>query len=61
MDKDKDKVADGRRPWRTPEIIEVGTVLSATEGEKENVRDPGSNPATYSLNVTSGGEVDLDR
>jgi hypothetical protein len=50
-----------KRAWRAPEIVDVGGVLELTEGQSENVREPGSNPMTYSLNrKPAEDEVDLE-
>jgi hypothetical protein len=50
-----------KRAWSAPEIVDVGGVLDLTEGQKDNVRDPGSDPPTYSYNrMPESDEVDLE-
>jgi hypothetical protein len=50
-----------KREWRTPEIIEVGSIVDVTAGDGGNVRDPGSDPMTYDRNAHGPlGEVDLE-
>jgi hypothetical protein len=55
------KQSNPKLPWGSPEIIEVGAVLDVTEGENQNVGEPGTTPRTYSLNkaIDPDAEVDL--
>jgi hypothetical protein len=39
------------KKWRKPEIVDVGDIEEITTGNDQNVRDPNTNPATYSRNV----------
>jgi hypothetical protein len=50
-----------KRPWRTPELIDVGDVVDVTEGMSTNVRDNhGYEPPTWSETGSKAGEVDLE-
>jgi hypothetical protein len=56
-----EKQPNEKREWRAPEIIEVGSIVDMTAGDKANVRDPGSDPMTYDPKAHGPlGEVDLE-
>jgi hypothetical protein len=55
------KETNQKQTWGLPQIIEVGAVLDVTEGEAQNVGEPGTDPRTYSLKkaIDPDAEVDL--
>ena len=50
----------GKKAWRTPEIVEVGGAAALTTGPGGNVGDQGTNPRTYSYNISRDGDETVD-
>ena len=55
-------MTEDKRPWRAPELIDIGNVVDLTEGMETNVRDNlGLEPPTYNNPHPFGlHEVDLE-
>jgi hypothetical protein len=57
-------LSNEKRPWRAPEIVEVGAIVDVTEGQNTNVNDnPGSTPISYDPkgpHHDPGGDLDLE-
>jgi hypothetical protein len=50
-----------KRPWRAPELIDVGDVSDVTEGMSTNVRDGAVTQVSYEGGRSGTDEVDLEQ
>lgn len=56
----EEKLSSEKRPWRAPEMIDVGGAIDLTHGMGGNVGE-GTNPASWQPNTRSqDDEVDLE-
>ena len=58
-----DDVQPEKRPWRTPEMVDVGGALDLTQAVGGNVRDSPSDPPNYAPNTRTcdmAAEVDFE-